>query len=55
MNMSPAFLNRFDIIVLENQLENITYDNFKILIKILLEREEELESKNKNLIAKLNY
>ena len=49
MNMSPAFLNRFDIIVLENQLENINYDNFKILLKILLEREEELESKNKNL------
>ena len=40
--MSPAFLNRFDIIVLENELEEIIKnEEFKTLIKILLEGEEE--------------
>ena len=38
-NMSPVFLNRFDIIILENQLKKINEDEFRKLIKILLDRE----------------
>ena len=44
--ISPAFLNRFDVIVLEDQLEGITKNNkieeeFKKLIENLLEKEKE--------------
>ena len=42
--MSPAFLNRFDLIVLEDQLEEINKGDekeFKLLIKTLFEKEEE--------------
>ena len=34
--MSPAFINRFDVIVLENQLEDIEEDKLKELIAILM-------------------
>ena len=34
--MSPAFVNRFDIIVLENQIENINLDEFGILVQFLM-------------------
>ena len=40
--MSPAFLNRFDIIVFVEQFENITNEKFKNLLKIILNRKEEL-------------
>ena len=46
MKMSPAFLNRFDIIVLENQLENISKIEFRSLIKTLLVREENINMHN---------
>ena len=37
--MSPAFLNRFDIIVLENQIdENIAENSFKDLLSIILDK-----------------
>ncbi|KAK8892452.1 hypothetical protein M9Y10_029680 [Tritrichomonas musculus] len=37
--MSPAFLNRFEIIVLENQIsESISEEQFKKLVITLLER-----------------
>ena len=45
--LSPAFLNRFDIIILESQSEEINKgdkideEKFKELINILLEKEEE--------------
>ena len=39
--MSPAFLNRFDIIVLEDQLEEMEYEEYKKLVKTLLNKEEE--------------
>lgn len=32
--MSPAFVNRFDVIVLENQLEDITDENYDIIYLI---------------------
>ena len=53
IKMSPAFLNRFDIIVLENQLENITKDEFQNLINILLTKEEEIKNENYNSIKKI--
>ncbi|KAK8854131.1 hypothetical protein M9Y10_016685 [Tritrichomonas musculus] len=34
--MSPAFVNRFDVIVLEDQLEDITDDKLKELIELLM-------------------
>ena len=53
--MSPAFLNRFDIIVLEDQLEEVIKENkvdeneFGILIKKLLIKEKE-KSQDENKI-----
>ena len=38
--MSPAFVNRFDIIVLEDQLENITKEEFSNLVKLLMNRDD---------------
>ena len=49
IKMSPAFLNRFDIIVLENQLEGIKKKEFEILIKTLLGKEEEKTQLDKNV------
>ena len=47
--MSPAFLNRFDIISLENQLEDINTEKLKKLTEALLNCEEEKEEdKNEN-------
>ena len=37
MNISPSFLNRFNIINLEDQLENISFNELKVLISILLD------------------
>ena len=59
-NISPAFLSRFDIIYLENQLDNINNDYKELVDKIFLRleilekdnrkrREREINSKNKNL------
>ncbi len=45
-NISPAFLNRFDIIVLENQLKDCDKENIDKLIKILLKNKI---NKNVNL------
>jgi len=39
--MSPAFLNRFDIIFLDNQLENIKSKEFINLLSILFTKKEE--------------
>ena len=49
--MSPAFVNRFDVIVLEDQMENITEEEKKELIKFLLINSYK-ENKVKALIAK---
>lgn len=47
--MSPAFLNRFDIISLENQLKDINTAKLKKLTEALLNcEEEEEEDKNEN-------
>ena len=46
-NMSPAFLNRFDIIILENQLANFKEKELKELIKNILYRKEETEKQEK--------
>ena len=35
--MSPAFINRFDVIVFENQLEDLNNDELKNFIKFLLD------------------
>ena len=51
--MSPAFVNRFDIIVLEDQLENISEKEFSDLVKLLMNQpnifpqENELEDEEK--------
>ena len=39
--MSPAFLNRFDIIALENQLTDISKEDMRKLLQIIINREEE--------------
>ena len=49
--MSPAFVNRFDVIVLEDQLESIKEDEKKELIKFLLINSYK-ENKVKNIISK---
>ena len=54
IKMSPAFLNRFDIIVLENQLEGIKEGEFKALIKTLLEKEEEKAQIDKDIDKELD-
>ena len=36
MKMSPAFLNRFDIITLENQLEDFSNEKLNNLVKVLI-------------------
>ncbi len=38
-DMSPAFVNRFNVIVLENQLENLSDEQFKDLICLFLFQE----------------
>ena len=54
--MSPAFVNRFDIIVLEDQIENLTEKEFSQLILILMNQPnislklEELKEKTKEII-----
>ena len=59
-NMSPAFLNRFDIIILENQLTNLNENELKQLIKTILYRKEEKgeieeEEEPKNREYNINY
>ena len=53
----PAFLNRFDIIALEEQLEEIdNYNNkgLKDLLRILFQNSfSQIESKNEKIITKL--
>ena len=39
--MSPAFLNRFDIIVLENQIKNISEEDMVSLLQTLINRSDE--------------
>jgi hypothetical protein len=34
--MSPAFVNRFDIIVLEDQIERITEEEFSSSVNLLM-------------------
>ena len=58
--MSPAFLNRFDIINLENQLDYINEDEFNNLIQILLENEQEnnrtiYEENAKDIIEEMSF
>ena len=58
--MSPAFLNRFDIIVLEDQLEgiikgdNIDEEELKKLIRTLLEKEEEKTQIDRDVDAEID-
>ena len=46
--ISPSFLNRFEVIVLENQLVDMKDDNIEELVKILCEKYEK-EIKNKKV------
>ena len=46
--ISPSFLNRFEVIVLENQLVDMKDDNIEELVKILCEKYKE-EIKNKKV------
>ncbi len=45
--MSPAFLNRFNIIVLENQLKDCYEENIEQLITILLKNTKNKKELNK--------
>ena len=49
--MSPAFVNRFDVIVLENQIESLNEEEKKELIKFLLINSYQ-ENKIKAIIQK---
>ena len=49
--MSPAFVNRFDVIVLEDQMESISEEEKKELIKFLLINSYK-ENRIKNIITK---
>ena len=46
--MSPAFLNRFDIIVLENQLNNISDNDLVNLLNIIFNMEEKKSASDQN-------
>ena len=45
--MSPAFINRFDVIVLENQIEKICHNDFLNLISYLFISFDKIPKKNK--------
>ena len=47
--MSPAFLNRFDIIILENQLKNISNEALINLLQIIINRREEKSTVDKKI------
>ena len=47
--MSPAFLNRFDVIVLENQLKILSEENIFDLLQIIINKGEEKTSLNENV------
>jgi hypothetical protein len=49
--MSPAFVNRFDVIVLEDQIESLNEEDKKELIKFLLINSYK-ENKIKDIIKK---
>ena len=49
--MSPAFVNRFDFIVLEDQIESLNEEDKKELIKFLLINSYK-ENKIKDIIKK---
>ena len=51
--MSPAFINRFDVIVLENQIENINEDNLLNLISYLYISFDRIPKKNQ-IFEKMN-
>ena len=51
--MSPAFLNRFDIIFLEDQLNNISNNDLINLLNIIFNRDNELSALDQNY--ELNY
>ena len=44
--MSPAFINRFDVIVLENQIEKISDENLENLISFLFVSFDKIPKKN---------
>ena len=52
--MSPAFVNRFDFIVLEDQIESLNEEDKKELIKFLLINSYK-ENKIKTIIKKQEY
>ncbi len=51
--MSPAFINRFDVIVLYNQIENINEKNLLNLISFLYISFDRIPKKNQ-IFAKMN-
>ncbi|KAH0800171.1 Dynein heavy chain, cytoplasmic [Histomonas meleagridis] len=53
--ISPAFLNRFDVIVLENQLNELKEEDIKELIKILMIRYNKLQKIKKDTNEQENY
>jgi len=48
--MSPAFLNRFDIIVLENQLNNISEGGLTKLLNIIINKGKEQSESTKEIL-----
>ena len=52
-SMSPAFINRFDVIVLENQIENINENNLLNLISYLYISFDRIPKKNQ-IFEKMN-
>ncbi|KAH0791477.1 hypothetical protein GPJ56_004588 [Histomonas meleagridis] len=47
--ISPAFLNRFDVIVLENQLDSLNEKSMKELIQMLMNRFNKFEQTNEEV------
>jgi MoxR-like ATPase len=48
--MSPAFLNRFDIIILENQLNNLSEEGLTKLLNIIINKGKEQSESTKKIL-----
>ena len=48
-DMSPAFVNRFDVVVLENQLENLNYNQYQKLISNIFISIENMPKRQKKI------
>ena len=48
-DMSPAFVNRFDVVVLENQLENLNNSQYSKLISNIFNSFEQIPKRQKKI------